>query len=394
MSERTLLTGALLPNGVRADLLIEGATIREVLAPGTISVPAAQRLPVDGRLLTPGLTDPHLHPDKAFGLDSDSTSAATLAEAIARVRARKPYETAAAVQQRTEQLLRWCLRFGTTRVRAHAEIDPYLGLRSVEGVLAAREALRGLVHVEVVAFPQEGILREPGTIELMREALVMGCDVVGAITYQDPDAREHLALAASLASELGLPLDVHADFGIPLERSALSTLVDVTHRYGLEGRVTAGHCTTLARLGEPDFTEIVSRLRDAQITVVALPRTDLYMDGVIAPLEELRAAGVPGFLGTNNVRNAFTPVGRPSLPSGAAVYALARRQGARAALNALAEGLWGAAAVCGVEAAILSGMPADLCIWPCTEAWQIIACEAEPDAVFVEGRLVAGRKEN
>ena len=133
------------------------------------------------------------------------------------MRAGKPFVTEEAVQEKTLRLLRWCLGFGTTRVRVHAEVDPLLGLRSVQGVLAAREALRGQMRVQVVAFPQEGIVKEPGTLELMREALLMGCDVVGAISYQDPDSRQHLSLAAGLARDFALPLDVHADFCVALE---------------------------------------------------------------------------------------------------------------------------------------------------------------------------------
>jgi cytosine deaminase len=380
-----------LPDGVRADVLIDGATIHSVAPPGAVPCTNALPFAAHGRLLTPGLTDPHLHPDKAFGLDNDVGSAATLADAIAHVRARKPLETASAVQERTERLLRWCLSFGTTRVRVHAEVDPYLRLRSVEGMLAAREALRDLVQMEVVAFPQEGILREPGTLDLMREALIMGCDVVGAISYQDEDVAGHLALAAALAVEFGRPLDVHADFGVPVERSALRTLVQVVQRHGLQGRVVAGHCTTLARVAVPLRTELSQLLRDAQVTVVTLPRTDLYLDGVIAPMEALRAAGLRCFLGTNNVRNAFTPVGRPSLPASASVYALAQRQGGKPALAANAAGLWEAAGVCGAEARLDPGQRADLCLWPCTEPWQIVAVEAKPDAVFVQGQLVSGQ---
>ena len=387
-----LLADCQLPNGTLADLLIEGGRIAAIDGSGAVTSPAADRIDAHGRLVTPGLTDPHLHPDKAFGLDDEEASAASLQEAIARVRARKPFETAEAIRERSNRLLRWCLSFGTTRVRVHAEVDPYLQLRSVAGVLAAKADLAGLMKVQVVAFPQEGIAREPGTLALLREALVMGCDVVGAISYQDADAREHLAAAAGLAREFDRPLDVHADFGIAPAKSALCLLADITRELGLEGRVTAGHCTTLAKFDSADRDRVTARLREAAITVVALPRTDVFLDGVIAPLELLRAQGVRCAIGTNNVRNSFTPVGRPSLPSAAALYALVRRQSTKESLAASAIGLWEAGAICGDEAAIAVGAPADICLWPVKEPWQIVATEAEPDLVFSAGRLVSGRQ--
>jgi cytosine/creatinine deaminase len=395
---RLLLTNCRLPDGARADVLLQDGLIADIVEPGL--------LPGDnpvydaaGRLLTPGLTDPHLHPDKAFGLSGDAGSATNVSAAIQAVRADKPYETAEAVYERSLRLLRWCQSFGTTRVRVHAEVDPMLGLRSVEGTVAAREALAGQMHVQVVAFPQEGIIKEPGTLELMRQALRAGCDVVGAITYQDPDAHEHLSLAAALAREFVVPLDVHADFCVPPQQSQIEAAVDVTRTYGLEGRVTLGHCTTLARMSPEVRNPIVARLNDVGARLVVLPRTDLYLDGAIAPLAVLRETGLSCFIATNNVRNAFTPVGRPSLPSVAALYALANREATRTQLDTLARSMWQASEVCGVESRLVRGEAAALAIWPVEEPWQIVAEESQPDLVLVGGQVafqnsISGIKES
>jgi cytosine/creatinine deaminase len=384
---RLLLTNCRLPDGVSADVLLQDGLIAEIVAPGVLLV-GGPAYDVAGRLLTPGLTDPHLHPDKAFRLASEAGSAMSVDEAIQAVRRGKPHQTAAAVYERSLRLLRWCLSFGTTRVRVHTEVDPMLGLRSVEGLLAARREMSDQMHVQVVAFPQEGIVREPGTLDLMRQALQMGCDVVGSITYQDPDAREHLSLAAGLAREFALPLDVHADFSVPVEESQLDAVLKTTRAHGLEGRVTLGHCTTLARM-EPDIRDpLVARLVDADIRLVVLPRTDLYLDGAIAPLAELQEAGLSCFVASNNVCNAFTPVGRPSLPSVAALYALANREATKSQLDSLAQSLWQASEVCGVESRIEPGWAADLTVWGVEEAWQVVAEETVPDAVLFGGRIV------
>jgi cytosine deaminase len=183
---------------------------------------------------------------------------------------------------------------------------------------------------------------------------------------------------------------VHADFGIPVERSSLELLCEVTHTFGLKGRVAAGHCTTLALMDDEQLKRTIDLLAAADVAIMALPRTDLFLDGHVAPLELLRAGGVRTFIGTNNVQNAFTPVGRPSLPSAAAVYALARQQGSKPVLGELAELLWTPLSLPGT--AISVGVSADLCVWPCQEAWQMVASEAEPMAVFVAGVLAHSRQ--
>jgi cytosine deaminase len=388
---RLVLSNCRLPDGAAADVLIEGGMLCNI-APSR-ALAGDTRYDVGGRLLTPGLTDPHLHPDKAYGLAEEADSASDVSQAIQRVRERKPYETADAVRERSLRLLRSCLRLGTTRVRLHAEVDPLLGLRSVEGVLAARRELAGLMRIEVVAFPQEGIVKEPGTLELMREALAMGCDVVGAISYQDLDAREHLMLAGSLAREFGLPLDVHADFCLPPERSQLKTIIEVTRSLEMEGRVTLGHCTTLARIGPEQQQSIARELARSGIKLIVLPRTDLYLDGAIAPLAALKQAGVFCSIASNNIGNAFTPAGRPSLPSVAALYALANREASRPKLDALARSLWQSSEICGVESEIETGAAADLALWPVEEPWQLVAEEPEPDMVLVGGEVVYRRGE-
>ncbi|HEY2594597.1 MAG TPA: amidohydrolase family protein [Chloroflexota bacterium] len=392
-TDRLLLRDCRLADGATADVLIVSGRIERVAPGGAISVSdEISTFDAGGGLLTPGLTDPHIHPDKAFGLEAEEAEpAATLSDAIARVRAQKPNQTAEAICARTVRLAEWCLSLGTTRARVHAEVDPLLGLRSVEGVLAARAALRGRMHLQVVAFPQEGILREPGTLELLGQAMRLGCDVVGAITYIDPEPRQHLELVAKLANEFGVPLDVHADFGIPVDRSALGTIAEVASEYDLRGRVLVGHATTLATMEPSHRAAVIGRLADAGIDVCCLPRTDLFLDRQVAPLEELRMAGIGAWLGTNNIQNAFTPVGRPSLPSAAAVYALAAGQGARPAFDALAASLWGAASSiipALASPAVVPGAAADLCLWPCASAWQLVAAEPQPVAVLVGGDFV------
>jgi cytosine deaminase len=179
-----------------------------------------------------------------------------------------------------------------------------------------------------VAFPQEGIEKAPGTYELLREGLRRGADVVGGCTYNEADVdacRRHVDTVFELATEFGVPADLHADFaddaGDP--RYALAEVIaDATEQHGLSGRVTLGHVTSLAGRPPAERAAVIERLREAGVAVVALPATDLHLGGRtdatavrrgVTPVAELVAGGVVTGYSSNNVRNAFTPFGNADM---------------------------------------------------------------------------------
>ena len=209
-------------------------------------------------------------------------------------------------------------------VRAHAEIDDALSLRSIDALLGVRDSLADAMTIQVCAFAQEGLDR-PGTTELMEAALGRGTDVVGGITYVDSNLRRHLDIVGRMAADHGVPLDLHADLSIDPEQSALREIVAAVSRWELGGRTALGHCTTLAQVDPSTRDHLGRQLADVGIVVIALPRTDLYLDGVIAPIEELAEQALAGYVATNNVENPFTPAGPPSLPEVAGLHALVRR---------------------------------------------------------------------
>jgi cytosine deaminase len=199
----------------------------------------------------------------------------------------------------------------------------------------------------------------------------------------------HLDAVCGLAREFAAPLDLHADFGIAPEASALPLVAAKVREYGLGGRTLIGHCTTLARL-PPNRRDALARdLADSGVALVSLPRTDLYLDGAVAPLEALAACGLPCYLATNNVQNPFTPVGEPSLPAVAQLYALVARLGSRHQLDALACSLWRARVV--IEPAWREQSARDFCLWDCHYPWQIVARGLAPAAVITGTRLLVDR---
>jgi cytosine deaminase len=279
-------------------------------------------------VVIPGLIESHLHLDKAL-LDGERASPdGTLGSAIAVTGELKRAFTPATVRDRARRVLDQAITNGTTFVRAHPDVDPIVGLMTLDVMLGLREEYRGLMDLQVVAFPQEGLLRAPQTLELLREGLRRGADVVGGCPYNEDspaDSRRHVDEVFALAAEFGVPADLHADFADDASdpRFALAEYIaDVTEREGMGGRVALGHMTSLAGRPPAERKDVLARLAAAKVAVVPLPATDLHLSGRsdeqnvrrgIAPVRELWEAGVTTAYSSNNVRNAFTPYGNTDL---------------------------------------------------------------------------------
>ncbi|MGH7358799.1 MAG: amidohydrolase family protein, partial [Candidatus Rokuibacteriota bacterium] len=282
------------------------------------ALPARQRMVVAGRLVVPGFVDAHVHLDKAYLLERAPSREGTLAEALRVTADAKRGFTVEDVRTRARALLDRAVRSGTTAMRGHVEVDPIVGLRSLEAVLPLRAEYADRLDLQLCAFAQEGILNAPGTEALLRAALRTGADVVGGCPYNDTDGAAHVDRVFALAQELDRDVDFHADFADEPIHRHVEAIIDRTERHGWHGRVAVGHLTELAACDESEQARVAERLRAAGIGVITLPATDLYLMGRrdarnirrgLAPVKRLRAAGVTVAAATNNVQNAFTPVG-------------------------------------------------------------------------------------
>lgn len=166
---------------------------------------AKEEIDGEGNVLIPGLVESHIHLDKALIADRKPNRSGTLGEAIAVTAELKPTFTREDIQERAEKALLMLIRNGATTIRTHAEFDPAAGLTGFEEILKLKEKYRGIVDMQVVAFPQEGILKAPGTEEMMHEAIQMGADVVGGIPYNDTSAEEHIDLVFEMAKNMICP---------------------------------------------------------------------------------------------------------------------------------------------------------------------------------------------
>lgn len=275
-----------------------------------------------GRVLIPGLVESHLHLEKAFVMDRKPNRSGTLMEAIAVTASLKPTFTREDIETRSRRVLRQLVGFGSTHIRAHAEFDPAQGYTGFDTVLDLRREFADVIDIQVVAFPQEGILKTPGTDAMMVEAMKKGADVVGGIPYNDTDAHEHIDWVFRLARDFDKDLDFHQDFRDDADAMSIEYLARKTIAENYRGRVSVGHLTALGAAKPEHRAEIVALLQDAGISVMCLPATDLHLGArkdqvnvrrALTPVRALRDGGVNVCLATNNICNAFTPYGNGDL---------------------------------------------------------------------------------
>ena len=270
----------------------------------------------EGRVLIPGLVECHLHLEKAMIKDRKANHSGTLKEAIAVTAELKPTFTREDIYERARKAITWMVKNGTTHLRAHGEFDPKQGFTGFEVSLLLKKEFRHVVDIQVCAFPQEGIIKAPGTEAMMCQALEMGADVCGGIPYNDTGAEAHIDLIFEIAKRYDKDLDIHQDFADNADSMSIEYLARKTMEYGYEGRVSVGHLTALGAAEPAKLAEITTMLRDAGISVMCLPATDLHLGArndthnvrrTLAPVRALRDGGVNVCLATNNIRNAFTP---------------------------------------------------------------------------------------
>ncbi|MDF2502223.1 MAG: Amidohydrolase 3 [Anaerosporomusa subterranea] len=287
-----------------------------------LGMDATEIIEADGRVLIPGLVESHLHLDKALIADRKPNRSGTLQEAITVTAALKPSFTKEDVRERAEKALQMIIKNGATHVRTHSEFDPAGGFTGFEVILELKEKYKQVIDMQVVAFPQEGIMKAPGTEAMMHEAVKMGADVVGGIPYNDFSANDHIDLVFEIAKKHQKPLDFHQDFKDDIAGTSIEYLCRKTIAEGYQGRVSVGHMTSLGAFPPDKLQPLLELMAEAQINVMCLPATDLHLGGrndtynvrrALTPVRALNKAGVNVCLGSNNIRNAFTPYGNGDL---------------------------------------------------------------------------------
>ena len=322
-----LIRNARLADGSEADIAVADGRIAAI---GPADGAAGEEVDAGGRLVVPGFVETHIHLDKSCILDRCRTDDGDLASAIAKVSEAKRSFTPEDVAARAARTLEMAILNGTTHMRTHLEVDPKVGLRSFEGVKQAIRDHAWAIDVEICVFPQEGLLNNPGTDELMVAALEDGATVVGGAPYTDSDPHGQIDRLFELARVYDADIDLHLDFGPDGSDLDAVYVCRKTREAGWGGRVAIGHVTKLSNVPPARLAEVAGMLADAGVALTVLPSTDLFLMGRdqdhgamrgVTPAHKLLGHGVNCSLSTNNVLNPFTPFGDCSQVRMANLYA-------------------------------------------------------------------------
>ncbi|MFF3764514.1 amidohydrolase family protein [Streptomyces sp. NPDC001922] len=293
-----LLCGAGLADGRTVDVRLSGGRIEAVGTAGSLEraggcTENGARVDLHGYLLLPAPAEPHAHSDTALTAAAEGPVPYTLED----------------VQRRTTEAALLQLGHGATALRSHVRIGDVQGLNSLEAVLQAGRALRGLTDLSTVAVPRllTGVAGADG-LAMLRDAVKMGASVVGGCPDLDPDPTGYVEAVLEVAAEHGCPVDLHTEADDPARLARLAAMAG-----GLRPGVTVGPCAGLDRLPPEAARRAADQLAAAGITVVCLPQGGCgSMTGRsgTAPVRLLRAAGVRVAAGSGAMRDVANPVGR------------------------------------------------------------------------------------
>ncbi|MCZ6626758.1 MAG: amidohydrolase family protein [SAR324 cluster bacterium] len=307
--------------GNTTDVLIQDGLFHQIgpgLAPDK---PDSESIDGNGCLLIPGLVDGHMHLDKTFlGLPWVSHQAGPTtfdrieSEKVVRRKMR------ISVKEQAGNLIRLAISKGTTQIRTHVDVDPEIELSHMEALLAAREEFKDSISIQLVAFPQSGVIRCPGTTELLEEAVKAGADLIGGIDPAgiDQDAVGQLDAIFSIAARHGVGVDIHLHDRGELGVHQIGLIAERTQSHGLKGRVAISHAYCLGMVEDSQIGRAIELLVENGISIM----TTGAAHSPVPPVERLHDAGVLVFSGSDGIRDAWTPFGNADMLEKAMLVAL------------------------------------------------------------------------
>ncbi|WP_027730775.1 amidohydrolase family protein [Variovorax paradoxus] len=343
-----------------------------------------------GALLLPGLVEGHTHLDKTlWGMDWYRNEVGT--KLIDKIENERAFRHASGHDAAAQSLVlaKAFLARGTTRLRTHVDVDTQAGLRHLEGTLRTRQALSEVLQIQVVAFPQSGLLGRPGTAELLGQALARGADVLGGLDpcAIDGDPVRSLDVLFGIADRHQRPLDIHLHEPGAMGAFSLELILQRTEALGMQGKVAVSHGFCLGDLGERERDALLARM--ARLGVVLV--TSAPPSRSVPPLMACRKAGVTVLGGNDGIRDTWSPYGNPDMLERAMLigmrYNLRRDDEIEVALDTVTHA---GARGCGFEAYGLdAGCRADLVLVDAQTVAEAVVARPVRRLVVAGGRVVA-----
>ncbi|WP_226576215.1 amidohydrolase family protein [Acuticoccus sediminis] len=274
-----------------------------------------------GAILIPGLVEAHTHLDKSLlGLPwYRNEVGARLIDKITNERENKERLGIEPARQSERQAIQSVAK-GSTHIRSHVDVDTHHGLKGIEGVMATRDRLKDLVTIELVAFPQSGMMIRPGTAELMDQAMALGCEVVGGLDPCgiDRDPKGHLDTIFGLAERYGRPVDIHLHERDALGAFSMELIIERTEALGMQGHVTVSHAFCLGQTDRTVAAGLTEALARAGVHIVTTAPAAVPVPAV----RELISAGVAVGAGSDGIRDTWGPFGNADMLERAMFIAL------------------------------------------------------------------------
>lgn len=398
-----ILRGAVV-DATPSDVTIDEGTGRIVLVGPAGTAPLERGAAVDdleGHLLLPAPAEPHAHLDKALLGQRAPNRTGDLAGAIEAMLAVLPTVTHEDLVTRARSAALTALAHGATAVRTHADVGRHAGLRHLRALLEVRDSLTEVMTIQVVALTASPLTGTDGAdnARLLHAALAEGADVAGACPHLDPDPPGCLELVLDAAEAAGVPVDLHADENTDPASRDLALLASEVSRRGFARGAVASHCVSLGVQPPDEVRRTAQAVVAAGVAVVALPQTNLYLQGrdhrtaVPRGLTAVRAlleAGATVAAGGDNMQDPFNPMGRGDPFEAASLLVTSGHllpEEAYAAVSA------GARAALGLPmVSVAAGSPADLVAVRARGLAEALATATPERRVYHRGRLVAATR--
>ena len=397
-----IIRNAALPDGRRGvDIACDKGLITAV-EPG-IDAAAGAVIDADGQLISPPFVDPHFHMDATLSLGRPRMNfSGTLLEGIALWGELKPLQS---VEEIIERALRYCdlaISMGIGAIRSHVDTCDD-DLKGVQALLEVRERVKDYLDLQLVAFPQDGALRDPAAMANTIRALDMGVDVVGGIPHFErtmADGAESVRALCKLAAERGLMVDMHCDESDDPMSRHIETLVHETQRLGLQGRVAGSHLTSMHSMDNYYVSKLIPLMVEAGVHAIPNPLINIMIQGKhdsypkrrgMTRVRELRDAGITLGFGSDCVMDPWYSLGRADMLDvafmGLHVGQLCSRDDMAWCFDAVTRG---PARIMGLEGyGIAPGRAANMVLLQARDPVEALRLRATRLAVIRAGRVIA-----
>lgn len=325
MSQNDLIIqNALLRDGRHVNIEIQKGIIKKISSQNIINSPIDIMIDAEKSLVTESLISPHIHLDKVLiGDIIEPNKSGTLWEAIQKTWAVKRNYTVESIKKRANQVIDNQIKFGVTHIRTHVDIDSIGGLMPLKGLLAVKDEYKDIIDLQIVAFPQEGILKDEGTEELLNKALELrGNDIlIGGMPHNentDENSKKHIDILFSLAKQYDVDIDSHTDETDDPNSRTLQYLASKTIQEKFQEKVTVDHICALSSYDDYHAARVIGLVEKAGINVVTNPPTNMVLQGRldtgaqrvgITRVKELLDAGVNVTVGQDCVHDPYYPFG-------------------------------------------------------------------------------------